>query len=81
MVKAGNPLTEVAEVLGVSRTTLYRHLKTTRPGGVAAASPSRAPVAVPGRAGRAGGGGAVGAGVPVVRARARHARGGGAAAR
>ena len=29
MVKAGTPLTEVAEVLGVSRTTLYRHLKTT----------------------------------------------------
>ena len=28
MVKAGTPLTEVAEVLGVSRTTLYRHLKT-----------------------------------------------------
>jgi len=47
MVEAGTPLTEVAEVLGVSRTTLYRHLKTTRPGGVAAASPSRAPVAVP----------------------------------
>ena len=47
MVEAGTPLTEEAEVLGVSRTTLYRHLKTTRPGGVAAASPSRAPVAVP----------------------------------
>jgi len=45
MVKAGTPLTEVAEVLGVSRTTLYRHLKTTRPNGVVAASPSRAPVA------------------------------------
>jgi DNA invertase Pin-like site-specific DNA recombinase len=29
MVAAGTPLTEVAEVLGVSRTTLYRHLKTT----------------------------------------------------
>jgi DNA invertase Pin-like site-specific DNA recombinase len=29
MVTAGTPLTEVAEVLGVSRTTLYRHLKTT----------------------------------------------------
>ncbi len=28
MVTAGTPLTEVAEVLGVSRTTLYRHLKT-----------------------------------------------------
>jgi ribosomal protein S27AE len=35
MVKAGTPLTEVAEVLGVSRTTLYRHLKTARPSGVA----------------------------------------------
>jgi len=34
-----------------------------------------------GRAGRASGGEAVGAGVPVVRTRARHARGGGAAAR
>jgi len=31
MVTAGTPLTEVADVLGVSRTTLYRHLKTTRP--------------------------------------------------
>jgi hypothetical protein len=28
MVTAGTPLTEVADVLGVSRTTLYRHLKT-----------------------------------------------------
>ena len=45
MVKAGTPLTEVAGVLGVSRTALYRHLKTTRPNGVVAASPSRAPVA------------------------------------
>ncbi len=33
MVTAGTPLTEVAEVLGVSRTTLYRHLKTARPDG------------------------------------------------
>ena len=29
MVKVGTPMTKVAEVLGVSRTTLYRHLKTT----------------------------------------------------
>jgi len=28
MVTGGTPLTEVADVLGVSRTTLYRHLKT-----------------------------------------------------
>jgi len=28
MVAAGTPLSEVADVLGVSRTTLYRHLKT-----------------------------------------------------
>ena len=40
MVKAGTPLTEVADVLGVSRTTLYRHLKTTPP-------PSTAPGARP----------------------------------
>ncbi len=31
MVSVGTPLTEVAEVLGVSRTTLYRHLKTQPP--------------------------------------------------
>ena len=37
MVKAGTPLTEVADVLGVSRTTLYRHLKTTSPSAAAAA--------------------------------------------
>ncbi len=37
MVTAGTPLTEVAEVLGVSRTTLYRHLKTTRPDGTVSA--------------------------------------------
>ena len=43
MVKAGIPLTEVAEVLGVSRTTLYRHLKTTPP-------LSTAPAARPGAA-------------------------------
>ena len=43
MVKAGTPLTEVAEVLGVSRTTLYRHLKTTPPSSAAAAAVS-APV-------------------------------------
>jgi DNA invertase Pin-like site-specific DNA recombinase len=36
MVTAGTPLTEVADVLGVSRTTLYRHLKTTRPDGAGA---------------------------------------------
>jgi len=46
MVKAGTPLTEVAEVLGVSRTTLYRHLKTTHPGGVVAAVQRRADLAV-----------------------------------
>ena len=46
MVKAGTPLTEVAEVLGVSRTTLYRHLKTTRPDGGAPPS-SLPPVVVP----------------------------------
>jgi len=46
MVKAGTPLTEVAEVLGVSRTTLYRHLKTSRPGGVVAAVQRRADLAV-----------------------------------
>jgi DNA invertase Pin-like site-specific DNA recombinase len=40
MVTAGTPLTEVADVLGVSRTTLYRHLKTTPAVGTA-------PVAVP----------------------------------
>jgi len=45
MVNAGTSLTEVAEVLGVSRTTLYRHLKTTRPNGVAPSPlPSLAPV-------------------------------------
>ena len=59
MVKAGTPLTEVAEVLGVSRTTLYRHLKTTSPSAAAAAvsaSVLPAPVArsvVGERAGRA----------------------------
>jgi len=50
MVTAGTPLTEVADVLGVSRTTLYRHLKTTRPNGVApmpTPTPSLAPVVVP----------------------------------
>ena len=48
MVSAGTPLTEVAEVLGVSRTTLYRHLKTTRPNGVAPTPlPRVAPVVVP----------------------------------
>ena len=59
MVKAGTPLTEVADVLGVSRTTLYRHLKT-RPNEVASIPPaaSLAPVMVPGtsvgeRSGRA----------------------------
>jgi len=43
MVTAGTPLTEVADVLGVSRTTLYRHLKATWTNGVA---PSPAPVVV-----------------------------------
>ena len=48
MVKAGTPLTEVADVLGVSRTTLYRHLTITRPNGVAPApAPSLPPVVVP----------------------------------
>lgn len=31
MVTAGTPLTEVTEVLGISRTGLYRHLRTVRP--------------------------------------------------
>ena len=45
MVKAGTPLTEVADVLGVSRTTLYRHLKATPSiSAVAAAPPTLAPV-------------------------------------
>jgi DNA invertase Pin-like site-specific DNA recombinase len=47
MVTVGTPLTEVAEVLGVSRTTLYRHLKTQpamTPAAVAAPTPT---VAVP----------------------------------
>lgn len=35
-MKVGTPPTEVAEVVGVSRTTLYRHLKTTPPRGAAA---------------------------------------------
>jgi hypothetical protein len=49
MVKAGTSLTEVAEVLGVSRTTLYRHLKTTplvKPG-ASAAPPAPVVPAVP----------------------------------
>ncbi len=37
MVAAGTPLTEVADVLGVSRTTVYRHLETTRPDGTVSA--------------------------------------------
>jgi len=37
MVTARTPLAEVADVLGVSRTTLYRHLKTTRADGTVAA--------------------------------------------
>jgi len=37
-------LTEVADVLGVSRTTLYRHLKTAGLNGVALPLPSLAPV-------------------------------------
>jgi DNA invertase Pin-like site-specific DNA recombinase len=46
MVTAGTPLTEVADVLGVSRTTLYRHLKTTPAAGTAPAStPALPPVA------------------------------------
>jgi len=46
MVKVGTPLTEVADVLGVSRTTLYRHLKITRAEGTAVvATPSPAPTA------------------------------------
>jgi hypothetical protein len=45
MVTAGTPLTEVAEVLGVSRTTLYRHLKTTPSAGVSL-TPVLSPVAV-----------------------------------
>ncbi len=39
MVAIGTPLTEVAEVLGISRTTLYRHLKTT-PAAAASKPPS-----------------------------------------
>ena len=46
MVKAGTPLTEVAEVLGVSRTTLYRHLKTTPPSTTTAVAVGLAPVVV-----------------------------------
>ncbi len=42
MVTAGTPLTEVAEVLGVSRTTLYRHLKT-QPAVKSAAVPTPVP--------------------------------------
>ena len=38
MVKAGTTLIEVADVLGVSRTTLYRHLKTTPPSSTSASS-------------------------------------------
>jgi len=37
MVTARTPLTEVADVLGVSRTTLYRHLRTTRHDGTVSA--------------------------------------------
>ena len=48
MVEAGTPLTEVADVLGVSRTTLYRHLKATQPTEVASApAPTPPPVMVP----------------------------------
>jgi len=43
MVTSGTPLTEVADVLGVSRTTLYRHLKTTRPEGITPTPVSGAP--------------------------------------
>ncbi len=47
MVTAGTPLTEVADVLGVSRTTLYRHLNTTGPTRPAPTpSPALPPVAV-----------------------------------
>jgi len=59
MVAAGTPLTEVADVLGVSRTTLYRHLKTTRPDSTTPtpASPTElpgAPTTVPTTMGRSG---------------------------
>jgi DNA invertase Pin-like site-specific DNA recombinase len=48
MVTAGTPLTEVADVLGISRTTLYRHLKATQSTEVASApAPSLPPVVVP----------------------------------
>ncbi len=46
MVTAGTPLTEVAEVLGVSRTTLYRHLKT-QPTIRSAAAPTPVPATAP----------------------------------
>ncbi|UZJ27040.1 recombinase family protein (plasmid) [Rhodococcus antarcticus] len=47
MVTAGTPLTEVADVLGVSRTTLYRHLKTQPAMTPAAAAAPTPVVAVP----------------------------------
>jgi predicted DNA-binding transcriptional regulator AlpA len=46
MVTAGTPLTEVADVLGVSRTTLYRHLKATQSTGVVSAPAQSLPPVV-----------------------------------
>ncbi len=46
VVTAATPLAEVADVLGVSRTTLYRHLQTTQSDGTLP-TPARAPGLVP----------------------------------
>jgi len=46
MVTAGTPLTEVADVLGVSRTTLYRHLKAQSSTGPTP-TPDTGPAAAP----------------------------------
>jgi len=46
MVTAGTPLTEIAEVLRVSRTTLYRHLKA-QPSTGSTPSPDAGPAAAP----------------------------------
>ena len=74
-IEAGTPLIELAEVLGVPRTTLYPapqdHTAHCGGGGGRGA----------GLSGGVGGGAAVGAGVPLVRARTGHPGGGDACAR